>query len=127
MQRVSVPPGGSGYGMFQALSSRSPDPEANLGTPQKGPGFPVAFEWVKKCKTKYETGSLTGQARTDMGQFYPDRLKVLAQPSVNRIEVWDPGTANHHPGGPCTGERVGYPSDGCGAGWFSLDPLCNGC
>ena len=26
-----------------------------------------------------------------MTQFYPDGLLVLAQPSVNRIEVWDPG------------------------------------
>lgn len=94
VQRTFFAPDGEGHGLIQSFKSSAPDPAANLGDPEAGAPFTASAVFTKTCSAQYENGDLAGPGADDMEQYFPD-AQVLVPPSVNRIEVWDPETANN--------------------------------
>ena len=93
VQHIFFAPDGEGANLLKSFSETAPDPEGNLGDPSAGIGFAGNSSFDKNCVARHENGDLGGQGRADMDAFYPS-TKVLAPPSVNRVEVWDPDVQN---------------------------------
>lgn len=67
-----------------------PDPLANLPDVRAGRGIGELIGFDKVCQARFESGELDQDIYDAMAGFYPE-ARVLAQPSINFIEVWDAG------------------------------------
>ncbi|MEZ6129876.1 MAG: hypothetical protein R3C59_14430 [Planctomycetaceae bacterium] len=81
-------------GRFRAIANLfddpEPDPEQSLSAPKAGLGIPSSsIEWKKDCLGRFATGNLDDATRDVMAEYFPDG-RVLAQPRINLVEVWDP-------------------------------------
>ncbi len=65
-----------------------PDPLDDLPATSPGRGIGVPINWDKVCLARYNQDLLDDGVRQAMQPFMPDGL-VLAQPSINLIEIWD--------------------------------------
>lgn len=67
-----------------------PDPLANFPDVRAGTGIGEFVDFDKVCLARFENGDLDQDTHDAMAAFYP-QARVLAQPSINFIEVWDGG------------------------------------
>jgi hypothetical protein len=94
--KLLMSPGGPLNTLTQALTESAPPPDQDLGAAQKGLPFTRPFsDWVKDCVAAFENGELTGDAKQQMEEYFPDGLELLQAPSINLIDVYDVGLSNY--------------------------------